>query len=283
MTTNNNRVIECIHTLDEEIQLNNIYLNNQNVREKAKQELISILASLKTIKDRGTKAYKGSIPYKGDARYSKFPNKELLDDLRIAFYNEYEPRDLSITYRGVQEAFDNDFHLYTETYFVRGRFPYTIMFEQSYNFSEPNPKPTLIVSLPITELFTEEATIAIDILVNYLESHTGSPINFIYTDRLLSEVSFARIGTSAFKQNKEGIKDYYSFFYNFYDAYDNSYLKNVVYIGEDIKKEVPDSVIRQVEQKFLLPYGVLLAKENGIMPETIGLFNETVKEKILKI
>ena len=279
MTISNENFIENIRSLENKAQKTIGDLRNPLYKTMIEQELISLIENSRELRDDPIKGYKGTIPYKGDNRYCKFPNKPLIDDLRVELYEKYESKDLTITYLNVQEAFNNDFHLYAQTYMIRSKIKYTIMFEQLYDFSKPDLKPSIIVRLPLTSLFDTDAGILINILVYFIQEHTGSPVNFIYTDRELSEVSFARIGNGTFRQNTMG---YYNFFYNFYDSYDDSWLKNVIYIGSKMKECTSQEEIVRVNNEFLLPYSIRIANELGIANETLNSFNEIVKERILK-
>ena len=270
MTISNEKFIENIRKLE-----NN--LSNPSYKAMIEQELISLFTSLK--QDSPIKKYVGPIPYKGDNRYCKLPNKPFIDDLRVKFYEGYDHKDLSISYMGVQEAFNNDFHLNVHAYSIRSKIQFLLLCEQLYDFLTPNLKPTIIARLPIVSIFDHDAGNAINLLVNFIQEHTGSPVNFIYTDRGLKEVSFARIGNGTLKQSKMG---YYNFFYNFFDSYDDSWVKNVIYIDSKRQECVSQEEIIKVNNEFINPYHIKIAQELGIANETLNSFNEIIKERILK-
>lgn len=241
-------------------------LENLENLNQLKERIKLLSKKLEELKNKHAKEYTklGFKPTMGDARYFKFPDKDLIDELRVKSF-EKTGRDLSITYNGEKSMFGNDLHLYVNAYEIKGKKPYKLMIGQGL---------TMAVTIETKKLDD------IELLVKFIKEKTGKPINFIYTDNFLEEVTFARMGNNTFYKTKDGKKDYYRFFYELYDGY-GDYIRNVIYVGPEMKLDVPINERGRVEEELILPNRCLTAQARIV--ENLDSFNEQVKTKILSI
>ena len=265
-------IIAIIHDIEEDARRKHIHLDNEEYSNFICDDLSSFVSEHLKVYGRPVINNNLDAPFIGDGRYTKFPNKQSLDELRVKYYEE-KARDLSITSCGTVRAFDNDACLYANAYRIRGDISFTLIFEQLFNFRVKDERPTIIAKVPITSLFDEQAGPTINLLSDFIRSQTGFPINLTYTDGRLREVSLARVGTAALRNN-----DIHDFFYRFGDDYDRGEynivdfnLGNFGELQEDEKERV---------KKLLSEYRDAIIRNAGIESRTLEAFNGAIKKKV---
>ena len=250
--------------------------------ELVNEELKKLYQKLKQLDNKHLEEYRnrGFKPEIGDGRYYKFPDKDILDVLRVE-QAKLTGKDLSISYCGISPIFNNDYHVYVDVYQINGKIPYRIM----YDSSNEDSSPSILVRMAIPLVLDDKSKGILSLLTKHIEFYSGKPVNLIYTDRHLKKVSFARIGENGFYKNIDNIdagKEYYKFFDDLYDDYDENHIKNTVYIGSELTEGISQSDIGRVQNKILLPGRKIVAKDNSITCEELDSFNEKVKRRIIR-
>ena len=265
-------LIAIIHDIEEDARRKHIDLDNEEYSNFICDNLSSFVSDHLKVYGRPVINNNLDAPFIGDGRYTKFPNKQSLDELRVKYYEE-KARDLSITSCGTVSAFNNDACLYANAYRIRGDISFTLMFEQLFNFREKDERPTIIAKVPIISLFDEQAGPTINLLSDFIRSQTGFPVNITYTDDRFKEVAIARVGTATFRNN-----DIFDFFYRFGDDYELGEY-NIVDFNLGNFGELQDDEKERVKE-ILSGYRAAIISKAGIESRTIEAFNGAIKKKI---
>ena len=262
-------------------ELYSINFHDKDTYQTKRRELSILISKLKQLENRNVEEYKQREfkPVAGDGRYYKYPDKDLIDILRVGHY-EIEGKDLSITYSGDDDMFSNGNDLIiANTYYAKGKIPYKLMICSPSDLTNECYKTSILTSISSNLLLNDKNKDYIKFLANFIGQYTKHPINFIYSDGLLNKIHFARICNDNIFKNIEGKKDYYGFFHDFYD----NLIRNVIYIGVELKDNVSLEEIKAVYNDFVLKNYHLIEKENKIESEELITFNDHVKSKILTI
>ena len=126
------------------------------------------------------------------------------------------------------------------TYYAKGKIPYKLMICSPSDLTDECYKTSILTSISSNLLLDDKNKDYIKFLANFIGQYTKHPINFIYSDDLLNKIHFARVGNDDIFKNIDGKKDYYGFFHDFYD----NLIRNVIYIGAELKDNVSLEEIR---------------------------------------
>ena len=242
--------------------------------------------------------YASPAPKLGDNRYKKLPHKELLDYLRIRHYN-YFGSNPSIQWLRAEDGyghmFENGRFIPTEWYYVRGSGSYIIQFSSKRGNLFTG---SILVTTKIKEPFSEDnfsclAGGYISLLRDYIKEQTAGDINFILSDGEFKTISFGMIDLPS-----RGKGDYYDFVDCATEVLASPISsRNIIYIGEDIKKSFLESepdeynpsydlnarnkeIIRG--DKLIISCQQDIMRYNEIKKEDLNSFNDRVKQLILK-
>lgn len=246
-------------------------------------ELMSLCECLEDLKKKHRIEYSNSNykPTLGDGRYFDFPNKKLIDYLRILYYEKYD-KDLSVTYQGNVSMFSNDMAVFSNKYSIRGVYPYILMISSLDDKLVKDFDASIMISISSDLVFksdSDDLKSVIDFVINYM----GHPINFIFSDAKFQNISFARISDKDFYTNMDASKNYYKFIYDFFDSYYLSDIyKNVIFIGPEMYNNASQNDIVNANKDYILRAKSIIAKDNNITVSELELFNEKIKRKILE-
>lgn len=218
-------------------------------------------------------------PELGDERYAKFVDKNALDMLRVLYY-DYFHKDPNISL--VENAHfmfgDPTLPIDVSTFLVRGDFPFRVMFSSFYKDYKPNEDWAVGVEIKRCNLEQENSDEYLDFISGLIRKYSNNDINFICGDGQNQICTLAYIGNRDFRYQQDK-KMYHYFFYLLFD----NLQRNVIYIGDSMKKNVSQWEIELVHSEFIMPDIKTISQGLGIDEEEFIKQNEEIKRKILRL
>ena len=254
--------------------------NNRFKYANAMSELRVLRSKLDELTTRLQEEYKNGtyIPVVGDDRYSNYPHKASLDDLRVKHFTLYK-NDLSISYCGDGAMFGGEsLSTYADFYKIKGMIPFKLIYSSIDSRLVQDKRASLGVKID-REAFDKASEKDIEFLTSFIESYTTNPVNFIMTDGLLKEVFFAHISNKEFSYTINHEKDYYSFLHDLC----HNLIRNFVYLGESLEEDANKKNVKQAKKDFIESDKMKITKASEITQDILNKENEAIKRKILRI
>lgn len=227
------------------------------------------------LKDKQAKLL-SAIPEIGDKKYSNYPNKQMIDTLRLLYYERYGI-DPNINYNGCHNMFDNSLPILSNVYKVKENVPYEFRIKSSDNSSLYDPSASILTTIPTESFLDDKNEPLIELMVNYMNEYTNKPINLIFSNSDFKNISFARI------DNKElihldGFVDYYHFFVNMFDGFN----RNIIYIGPELQKNIDGFEIDSIYRNYIMWEKIVTSVEARLKELQLHELNDEIKGKVLK-
>jgi len=227
----------------------------------------------------GKNIYPMKKPELGDERYTKFVDKNALDMLRVLYYDWFK-KDPNISF--VENACsmfgDPTLSIDISTFLIRGIFPFKIMYSSYYKDYKANEDWAVGVEIPRSNLEKENIDEYLDFIKALIRNYSNNDINFICGDGLNQACTAAYIGNRDFHYENDQ-KRYHYFFSLLFD----NLQRNVIYIGDSMKKNASQTEIEMVNSTFIVPDIRSISLGLGITEEELIKQNEEVKRKILRL
>lgn len=218
-------------------------------------------------------------PKYGDGKYANNEHKEALDMLRVCYYNYFQHDPLfSPVPKWDVMFYDPTLWLPVDTYLVRGNIPFQIMFRDNYpNHNSDNTK-SVSIELPFEVLSKEENENYLRCMLELIRIYSGDSVNLIIGSEVSTRGTLSFIADKDLSMYSRKEINYYKFFE---ELCDNN-VRNIIYIGDSIKKDVEPETINRVQSEIIDLHKKLTARE-GITEEELEKSNVKVKQHVLSI
>ncbi len=189
--------------------------------------------------------YRNYVPTKGDERYKKDCYKPALDIIRVEYYSKYGT-DPSLNPSGYLPIFfDPSLQIYGKCYCFRGKQPFKIYLQSSYKEKIPDCSHTIGIEIDDKKFNDEILYFSLD-LMKRLADKGPNLIVKSYGNRPRYTIAF--ISDADFMPYFLGST--YAYWDLFERLCDNN-LRNIIYIGDDLKSGVSKEIIEKVEQEYV--------------------------------
>lgn len=219
--------------------------------------------------------YKEYIPEIGDYRYKKIKHKFALDIIRVKYYEKYG-KDPSISWTDDRIMFyDPSLPIFGTCYFIRGIFPFKMYLQSTYENVLPNRNKTITFKVEKKHL-TEENIAFLNELVRIFGSNE---INLAFGDYIDREYTISYVADEEFKvEGKYNRWTYYGFFERLF----RNNWRNIIYIGDSLKKFATDGEIEKVQKDFIERDKKLISKHLHRAEEYFEEQNQAVRSRFNK-
>lgn len=219
-------------------------------------------------------------PVVGDERFKDYPNKRALDEYRRIHY-ELLKKDVSIEYLDKRPLFATKNPILAESYEIKEKFPilFKLMIKSDDNSLEKDENASVSATILTDTLLKEDCGKSVKSVMSFMREYTGSPLNFIISDKRLKEVTFGTISNKEIGKNEEGLLEYYQFLIKLLYGSSN----NLVYLGHEIISKSNYSEFIRSTREIIIPSEERIVTSNPSMTEAeITTLNERIKQKILR-
>lgn len=218
-------------------------------------------------------------PEYGDGKYATDYYKDTFDMLRVWYYNHFhQDPNFSPVPKWDMMFYDSTLWMPVNTYLVKGKIPFQIMFSNNYPNHKSDNTKSISVELPYEILSKEENEEYLKCILELIRIYSGDNVNLVLgngisTRGMLSFIADRDLSTYSSKEMA-----YYEFFNNLCD----NTIRNIIYIGDSIKKGVNFETIDRVQSEIVDLHKRLAASE--VMTEKeLEKSNEKIKKRILSI
>lgn len=218
-------------------------------------------------------------PKYGDSKYAADSYKEAFDMLRVWYYNHFhqDPSFSPVSKRNMM-FYDSTLWMPVNTYLVKGKIPFQIMFSANYPNHKFDNTKSISVELPFEILSKEENEEYLRCMLELIRIYSGDSVNLalgngVSTRAMLSFISDRDLSIYSRKE-----MEYYEFFNRLCD----NNVRNIIYIGDSMKKGVKSETIDKVQSEIVDLHKRLIASE-VMTEEELEQSNEKIKKRILSI
>lgn len=224
--------------------------------------------------------YRDYVPRIGDERYKKFRFKPVLDYIRVYYYSKYgvDPSiaDTSINHPlGEAMFYDPTLPIYGSCYCFRGKFPFKIYLQDLYEKGFPDDMHTIGIEIAAKKYTDEGLIFSLD-LIRYLSGKEANLIVKSYGPN--PKYSIAFISRMDFVY---GLLDNSDSYYEFFHRLCDNNVRNIIYIGDDLKFGVSREKLDEVEEEFVEADQARLADCFGVSIDELREKNSAIREKVL--
>ena len=224
--------------------------------------------------------YRDYVPEIGDARYTnaKYFLQPALDIIRVDYYNRYH-KDPSINPHNDNVVFlDDTLKLLGKCYCFRGRFPFRIYLQDSYS---KLPNDTKSIALKIADdlsgkdLTDENLSFTYDLIKKF----SGNAPNLVVANMEEGKYKYviSYISQRYFHSRYHTLSWAYE---EFFDELCDNMFRNIIYIGDDLKKGVSEDTIRLVETKYVKYHLFELSKIFHMSVEELEEQNDSFRKRL---
>jgi len=221
----------------------------------------------------------GLIPTYGDGKYATSSYKEAIDMLRVCYYNYFQqdPRILPVP-KWDMMFYDPTLYIPVDTYLVNGKIPFYIMYSANYPEYKSDNTKSISIELPFEVLSKEENEEYLKLIIQLIKIYSGDNVNLVFGNGISTRGTLSYIGD----KNKGSCINNEDWYYNFfYELCDNN-VRNIIYIGESIRKGVKSETIDKVQREIIDIHKRLTASKL-MTQEELEESNERIKKRILSI
>lgn len=218
-------------------------------------------------------------PKYGDGKYATNSYKEAFDMLRVWHYHHfYQEPSFSPVPKWDVMFYDPTLWMPVDTYLVKGKIPFQIMFSDNYPNHKSDNTKSISVELPFEVLSKEENDEYLRYMLELIRIYSGENTNLVLGNGVSTRamLSFIADGDLSMYSRKE--LGYYSFFERLCD----NNVRNIIYIGDSMKAGVKPETIARVQSEIVDFHKRLTARE-GMTEEGLEQSNEKIKKRILSI
>lgn len=216
------------------------------------------------------------IPKYGDGKYASSYYKEAIDMLRVWYYKYFQQEPVfSPNPKWDMMFYDPTLWMPVNTYLVKGKIPFQLMLSANYPNHQSNDTQSVSIELPFEIIANEANEHYFKALLELIKIYAGKPANFAFGNRVSTK------GMLSFIANK----DMYSYreddYYDFFDRLCDNNVRNIIYIGESMKKGVKVEYINKVQSEIIRDHQRLTARSGKMTIEELNEANEKIKKRII--
>lgn len=280
------KIDNIIEQVKQGIKRQEIFIARENPEtEKGKKNIEAYrckIAELEyRIKELEEKKEASSIlaPKYGDGKYAANSYKESFDMLRVWYYNHFhqDPSFSPVPKRDMM-FYDPTLWMPVNTYLVKGKIPFKLMLSNNYpNYKSDNTK-SISIELPFDILSKEENEEYLRCMLELIKIYSKDNVNLVLgngisTLEMLSFISDKEL--SVYHEKDFG-------YYDFFDRLCDNNVRNIIYIGDSMKKGVKHETIDKVQNEIINLHKKYIANEI-MTEEELEKSNEKIKQRILSI
>ena len=218
-------------------------------------------------------------PEYGDGKYASYKYKEAFDMLRVCYYNHFHQEPIfSPVPKWKYMFYDSTLFLPVDTYLVKGKIPFQIMFSDNYPAHKYDNSKSISVEFPFEILSKKENEEYLICMLELIKIYSGDSMNLALGDGLSTRGTLSYISDKDLSIYSKNEKDYYEFFNRLCD----NNVRNIIYIGDSMKKGVKSETIDRVQNEIIDLHKRLTASE-VMTEEELEKSNEKIKKHILSI
>lgn len=218
-------------------------------------------------------------PKYGDGKYAADYYKDTFDMLRVWYYNHFhQDPSFSPVPKWDMMFYDPTLWLPVNTYLVKGKVPFQIMFSDNYSNHKSDNTKSISIELPFEILSKEENEEYLRCMLELIRIYSGDSVNLVLGNGVSTRGMLSFIADRDFSAYSSKEIGYYEFF----DRLCDNNVRNIIYIGDSMKKEVNSETIGRVQSEIVDWHKRLTARK--VMPEEeLEKSNEKIKKRILSI
>lgn len=219
------------------------------------------------------------IPEYGDGKYSTDSFKEALDMLRVLYY-KYFNQDPTLLYVPKMNMmfYDSTLYIPVNTYLVKGKIPFHIMYTGSYHNYKPNNTQSISIEIPFDILSKDENEEYLKYMLDLIQIYSGEQVNFVLGNGTSTHGMLSYISDEDLLLNSSKDLGYYDFFERLHD----NNVWNIIYVGDSMKNGLSHETIEKVEKQFI-DCDKRIISNNLINGGTLDNLDEKIKKHILSI
>lgn len=219
------------------------------------------------------------IPKYGDGKYASNSYKEAFDMLRVCYYNYFhQDPNFSPVPKWDMMFYDPTLWLPVDTYLVKGRIPFQIMFSNNYPNHKSDNSKSISIEFPFEVLTKDENEEYLRCMLELLKIYSGDSVNLVLGNGVNTR------GTLSFIADRD-LSMYFrkeSGYYEFFDRLCDNNVRNIIYIGDSMTKGVKSETINKVQSEIIEFHKSLITSEE-ITEEELEKLNVKIKKRILSI
>ncbi len=279
--------IDCIiEQIKEGIKLQKILITRENPETEIGYKNIELykckIAELEyRIKELDAKKNHRAIlpPKYGDDKYASDNYKETFDMLRVWYYNHFnrEPNFSKAPKRNMM-FYDPTLFLPVNTYSIKGNIPFQIMFSANYPNHKSDNTKSISVELPFEILSKDENENYLKYMLELIRIYSGDNANLVFGNGLNTKGTLSFIANRNISPSSRKGNDYYDFF----DRLCDNNVRNIIYIGDSMKKGIKQETIDKVQSNIIDFHKKLMTNET-VSKEKLENTNEKIKNRILSL
>lgn len=252
---------------------------NEEVRryiESCESRIIELEYRIKELEEK-KKTYISILPPKyGDGKYASYYYKEAFDMLRVCYYNYFHlDPSFSPVPKWNMMFYDSTLFLPVDTYLVKGKFPFQIMFSGNYPNYKSNASQSMSIELPFEVLSKKENEEYLRCMLELIKIYSGDSVNLVLGSGRSTRGTLSYIGNKDLPLHNP--------YEEFFNCLCDNYIRNIIYIGDSMKKGVKSEVIDKVQSEIIDLHRRLVAEAREVTTEEVERSNEEIKKRILSI
>lgn len=221
-------------------------------------------------------------PEYGDGKYASDEYKEAFDMLRVCYYNyfHHDPIFIPVPKWSVM-FYDPTLYLPVDTYLVKGKIPFQIMFSDNYPDHKFDSSKSISIELPFEVLSKKENEEYLRCMLELIKLYSGDGVNFVLGNGISTRGHLSYIAETDFFMYPSLSRD--ENYYEFFDRLCDNNIRNIIHIGDSMQKEVKSEAIEKVQKEIIDNDERLTAKASEVTDEELEQSNEKIKQRILSI
>lgn len=219
------------------------------------------------------------VPKYGDGKYAADSYKEAFDMLRVWYYNHFhqDPSFSPVPKWGMM-FYDPTLWMPVNTYLVKGEIPFQIMFSDNYPNHKSDNTKSISVELPFEVLSKKENEEYLGCILELLKIYSGDSVNLVLGNGVNTRGMLSFIADKDLSIYSRKEMNYYEFF----DRLCDNNVRNIIYIGNSMKRGVKSETIDKVQSEIIDLHKSLTASK-VMTEEELEQSNEKIKKRILSL
>jgi len=219
------------------------------------------------------------VPKYDDGKYAANSYKESFDMLRVWYYNHFHQEPIfSPVPKWNMMFYDPTLWMPVNTYSIKGKIPFQLMLSANYPNHKFDNTKSISIELPFDVLSKEENEESLRCMLELIKIYSGDNVNLVLGNGVSTR------GMLSFIADKE-LAVYLGKEFGYYDFFDrlcDNNVRNVIYIGDSMKKGVKSETINKVQNEIIDLHKKFTANE-VMTEEELEKSNEKIKQRILSI
>lgn len=220
------------------------------------------------------------IPEYKDGKYASCIYKEAFDMLRVCYYNYFhQDPSLSPVPKWNMMFYDPTLWLSVDTYLVKGRIPFHIMFSDNYPNHKSDNSKSISIEFPFEVFTKDENEEYLRCMLELTRLYSGDSVNLVFGNGISTRGTLSFIAKGDLFMYSRGETDYYEFF----DRLCDNNVRNIIYIGETMKKGIKSEMLNRVQSEIIDLHQRLTANASEVTIEKLEESNVKIKKRILSM